>query len=238
MIIIPAIDILGGKCVRLVEGDYSKVTVYYNDPVDAGKFLLDSGFTHLHVVDLDGAKAGKLTHYKILEKIARATNLVIDFSGGITDLPSAKTCFDFGANKITIGSVAVRTPETFIEFLKTFTPEKVILSADQKDGKVKVAGWKEDTQVTAQELIKSFTSHGLKFCMSTDISKDGLLTGLSLDYYKKLQDEVDSNIKIIASGGVSSIKDVEELKSLNLYGVIVGKALYEGLILPKHLLAI
>ena len=235
--LIPAIDLIDGKCVRLVQGDFNQKQSYAEDPIDVAKRFEDIGLKRLHVVDLDGAKAGVIKQYKVLEKIVRKTALVVDFGGGVTSDDQARIAFESGAAIISVGSLAVKERDTFARWLKEFTPQKVILSADVRDEKIKVSGWKEDGGVDLWELLAHFRDKGLLTTACTDIAKDGMLTGPSVALYKKIL-EKEPTLKVIASGGVSGVKDIEELHKEGIHGVIIGKALYEGRIKLSELKAI
>ena len=227
MLIIPAIDLIEGKCVRLTQGDYAQKKIYNERPLEVAKEFEDAGLTHLHLVDLDGAKAKKVINWKVLESLASKTNLKIDFGGGVQSDDDLKIVFDCGAKQVTGGSVAVKNPEMFRRWLTDFGGEKIILGADAKDERVAVSGWEEGTTLWVYDFVQKWVELGAKYCISTDVAKDGLLQGPSFDLYKNLQDQCP-DLQLIASGGVSSISDLELLSEMNLYGVIVGKAIYEG----------
>ena len=227
MLIIPAIDLIEGKCVRLTQGDYAQKKIYNERPLEVAKEFEDAGLTHLHLVDLDGAKAKKVINWKVLENLASKTNLKIDFGGGVQSDDDLKIVFDCGAKQITGGSVAVKNPEMFQRWLTDFGGEKIILGADAKDERVAVSGWEEGTTLWVYDFVQKWVELGAKYCISTDVAKDGLLQGPSFDLYKNLQDQCPG-LQLIASGGVSNISDLELLAEMNLYGVIVGKAIYEG----------
>ena len=227
MLIIPAIDLIEGKCVRLTQGDYAQKKIYNERPLEVAKEFEDAGLTHLHLVDLDGAKAKKVINWKVLENLASKTNLKIDFGGGVQSDDDLKIVFDCGAKQVTGGSVAVKNPEMFQRWLTDFGGEKIILGADAKDERVAVSGWEEGTTLWVYDFVQKWVELGVKYCISTDVAKDGLLQGPSFDLYKNLQDQCP-DLQLIASGGVSSISDLELLAEMNLYGVIVGKAIYEG----------
>ena len=227
MLIIPAIDLIEGKCVRLTQGDYAQKKIYNERPLEVAKEFEDAGLTHLHLVDLDGAKAKKVINWKVLENLASKTNLKIDFGGGVQSDDDLKIVFDCGAKQVTGGSVAVKNSEMFQRWLTDFGGEKIILGADAKDERVAVSGWEEGTTLWVYDFVQKWVELGVKYCISTDVAKDGLLQGPSFDLYKNLQDQCP-DLQLIASGGVSSISDLELLAEMNLYGVIVGKAIYEG----------
>jgi phosphoribosylformimino-5-aminoimidazole carboxamide ribotide isomerase len=227
MEIIPAIDIIDGKCVRLTQGDYSKKTVYNGDPSEVAIAFEDIGINRLHLVDLDGAKQGKIINYKTLEKIAAKTKLKIDFGGGIKTSEDVESVFNSGASIVTVGSIAVKNPQMFFSWLERYGADKILLGADVKNEKLAINGWLETTDIFITDFIKANMTNGVTTFFCTDISKDGLLQGPSIDLYKKLLKEFPK-MKLIASGGVSNIQDVEELKALGCSGAIVGKAFYEG----------
>lgn len=234
MQIIPAIDIIDGKAVRLVKGNYSEKTIYNENPLDVALQFEDAGLQRLHMVDLDGAKEGKVRNWKVLETIAGKTKLEIDFSGGISSAKDVQITLDSGACYAAIGSMAVKKPQLVQECLNIFGVEKFILGADVLDEKIMIKGWTEATDVNVFNILKHYRAKGLEQFFCTDISKDGLLQGSSNDLYKKIIDEVEG-IRLIASGGVSSLKDLEDLRAIGCAGAIVGKAIYEGRISLKEL---
>lgn len=225
--IIPAIDIIDGKCVRLTQGDYEQKKVYNEHPLEVAKEFEDSGIKRLHLVDLDGAKKGAVVNWKVLETIAGKTGMVIDFGGGIKSDKDVAIVFESGAAMATIGSVAVKQPELFFHWLKTYGAEKMFLGADVKEEKIAVGGWLETTELSVFDFLKANKEKGVTQVFCTDIAKDGLLQGASTDLYRKIIENVPG-IQLTASGGVSHIGDVEELKEAGLAGVIIGKAIYEG----------
>lgn len=227
MEIIPAIDIIDGKCVRLTEGDYSLKTVYNENPLEVAKSFEDAGITRLHLVDLDGAKAGKVTNWKVLESIAKNTQLVIDFGGGIKQESDLKIVFDSGAAFATIGSMAVKDPDLFETWLKEYGENRFLLGADVKGENIAIGGWLETTNENIIEFIQKYISKGVTQLFCTDISKDGKLEGPSIELYKKIIQHFPE-LYFIASGGVSSMQDINELRIIGCSGVIVGKAIYEG----------
>jgi phosphoribosylformimino-5-aminoimidazole carboxamide ribotide isomerase len=232
--VIPAIDIIDGKCVRLTQGDYGQKKIYNEDPAEVAKEFEDAGIKRLHLVDLDGAKEKRIINHKVLEKIANSTDLIIDFGGGIQSDVDIQKAFDFGAKMITGGSIAVKNHEMFLGWLERFGPEKIILGADAKDEKIAISGWQESTEVSVFDFIQEYLKKGIKYTISTDVAKDGLLQGPSFDLYEKMQVKF-SDLHIIASGGVSEMKDLEKLNDQGVFGVIVGKAIYEGKISLKEL---
>ena len=231
--IIPAIDMIDGKCVRLTQGDYGKKTIYNENPLEVALEFEDAGLKRLHLVDLDGAKAKKVINWKVLEKISSRTSLHIDFGGGVQSEEDIRIVFESGAKQVTGGSVAVKQPDLFKEWLSVYGGEKIILGADAKNEKVAVSGWEEGTELWVYDFVETYVELGVKYAISTDVAKDGLLQGPSFDLYKNLQDKCP-DLKIIASGGVSDIGDVEKLAEMNIYGIIIGKAIYENRIsLPE-----
>jgi len=227
MQIIPAIDIIEGKCVRLSKGDYSQKKVYNERPLEVAKRFEDAGLERLHLVDLDGAKAGEVKNWKVLEQIADKTSLKIDFSGGISSDKSVEIAFNSGATYAAIGSIAVKNELLLMQWVARYGADKFILGADVLDEKIQVKGWTEATDIHIIDFISNYSKKGIQQFFCTDISRDGLLQGSALDLYKKVLSEI-SNIQLIASGGVSSLKDLEDLKAAGCYGAIVGKAIYEG----------
>lgn len=232
--VIPAIDIIDGKCVRLTQGDYDQKKIYNEDPAEVAKEFEDAGIKRLHLVDLDGAKQKKIINHKVLEKIANTTKLIIDFGGGIQSDVDIQKAFDFGAKMITGGSIAVKNQEMFLGWLEKYGSEKIILGADAKDEMIAISGWQEATKVSVFDFIAEYLKKGIKYTISTDVAKDGLLQGPSFDLYQKMQDRF-ADLKVIASGGVSQMQDLEMLNDQGVYGVIVGKAIYEGKISLKEL---
>jgi phosphoribosylformimino-5-aminoimidazole carboxamide ribotide isomerase len=232
--IIPAIDIIEGKCVRLTQGDYNQKKIYNENPTEVAKSFENAGIKRLHLVDLDGAKAKKIINYKVLEDISNYTNLTIDFGGGLQSNEDLRIAFESGASQITGGSIAVKNPEMFISWLVTYGSEKVILGADAINEFVAVSGWQETSSMSIYDLLEKYIAHGIKYTISTDVAKDGLLQGPSIELYKKIQSQFP-DLHIIASGGVSKIQDIIDLDELNIYGVIVGKAIYENRISLKEI---
>lgn len=227
MFIIPAIDIIDGKCVRLTQGDYDQKKIYNEKPLEVAKEFEDAGLTRLHLVDLDGAKAKKIVNWKVLEKLANNTSLHIDFGGGVQSEEDIRVAFECGAKQITGGSVAVKQPDLFESWLSQYGGDKIILGADAKNEKIAVSGWEEGTKLWVYDFVEEYVAKGVKYIISTDVAKDGLLQGPSFDLYRNLQDRCP-DLNIIASGGVSNLDDIYKLADMNLYGVIVGKAIYEG----------
>jgi phosphoribosylformimino-5-aminoimidazole carboxamide ribotide isomerase len=233
MRIIIAIDIIGGKCVRLTKGDFSTKKVYNEDPTDVAKMIEDNGLSYLHLVDLDGAKNKKIENLKVLEKISAKTNLRIDFGGGLRLFDDLLTIFNAGARQVTAGSIAVTDPHLFLEWLAKLGQEKLILGADCINRKVSTGGWLEKSDKDIISFISEYRSHGVKYTICTDIKRDGMLQGPSTDLYKEILKSV--NIKLIASGGISSLKDLEILRETGCEGAIIGKAVYEKKITLKEL---
>ncbi len=233
MRIIPAIDIIDGKCVRLSKGDYTTKKVYSENPLEVAKQFEANGIKHLHLVDLDGAKSKHIVNYKILEDICSKTNLKVDFGGGLKSDEDLKNAFDSGASQITGGSIAVKQPENFKRWLKLYGNDKIILGADCKNRKIATTGWLETSEIEVIDFIKQYEQEGVKYVICTDIAKDGMLAGTS----NALYEEIISNTKVnlIASGGVSSLQDLIHLKKIGCEGAIVGKAFYEGKINVKEL---
>jgi phosphoribosylformimino-5-aminoimidazole carboxamide ribotide isomerase len=233
MRIIVALDIIEGKCVRLTKGNFSTKKVYNVDPLEVAIQIEDNGINYLHLVDLDGAKNRKIENIKVLEKISARTNLRIDFGGGLRSFEDLLTVFNAGARQVTAGSVAVAEPHLFVEWLTKLGQEKLILGADCIDRKVSTAGWLEKSDKDIISFISDYKSKGVKYTICTDIKKDGMLQGPAVDLYKEILDSV--KIKLIASGGISSLKDIEEIREIGCEGAIIGKAVYEGKITLKEL---
>ncbi len=225
--IIPAIDIIEGKCVRLSQGDYNQKTVYNENPLEVAKMFEAAGICRLHLVDLDGAKAKHIVNYKVLETIAAKTSLVIDFGGGLKSDKDLEIAFNSGASMITGGSIAVKEKDTFMRWLENYGKEKIILGADAKDGKIAVSGWLESTELSVIDFIKNYHKNGIEKVISTDISRDGMLSGPAFDLYAEIMETLP-NVEIIASGGIASMDDILKLSEMGVPGVITGKAIYEG----------
>lgn len=234
MEIIPAIDIIDGKCVRLTQGDYAQKTIYNENPLEVALEFEGIGITRLHLVDLDGAKLGKVVNYKVLEKIASKTKLSIDFGGGIKTDDDIETVYNYGADLATIGSVAVKNKELFFSWIKKYSAEKIFLGADVKNKKIAVGGWLETTNISVFDFIEENIKEGIVNIFCTDISKDGLLQGPSIDLYRSVLTKFPT-LNLTASGGVSQLSDLEELKKIGCSGAIVGKAIYEGRITMDQL---
>jgi len=225
--IIPAIDLIDGKCVRLTQGDYNQKREYSSNPLEVAKAFEGAGIQRLHLVDLDGAKAKHIINHKVLETIASKTNLHIDFGGGLQSDQDLKIAFEAGAKQITGGSIAVKNESLFSSWIEIFGAEKIILGADAKDKKVAVSGWQETTEISVFDLIEKYTQKGVKYTISTDVAKDGLLQGPSFELYQEMQDKF-SELNIVASGGVTVFDDILKLDLMGIFAVIVGKAFYEG----------
>ena len=227
MIIIPAIDIIDGKAVRLTKGDYNQKKIYNEDPLEVAKMFEASGIQRLHLVDLDGAKQKRIINQKVLESIATNTSLLIDFGGGVQTDYDIQLAFDSGAHQVTGGSVAVKNPEMFEGWLLKYGVEKIILGADVLNGKIAVSGWQEDSAWLLDDFLEKYVAKTIKYVISTDVSKDGVLAGPAVDLYRDVVEKFPG-LEVIASGGVSKMDDILELDNLPLYGVIVGKAIYDN----------
>ncbi|MBZ9650533.1 1-(5-phosphoribosyl)-5-[(5-phosphoribosylamino)methylideneamino]imidazole-4-carboxamide isomerase [Psychroflexus montanilacus] len=234
MRIIPAIDIIEGQCVRLSKGDYETKKVYNENPLEVAKAFEDSGIEYLHLVDLDGAKSKHIVNHKILENIATQTNLKIDFGGGLKSDKDLKIAFECGAKQITGGSVAVTDKSLFLDWVTKFGADKIILGADAKNGMIATGGWKESSDLQIENFIRDFVKDGIQYVISTDISKDGMLEGPSVDLYTSILKN-NPKLNLIASGGISSLQDVEDVFEIGCEGVIIGKAIYENRISLKEL---
>ncbi|MGC9341726.1 MAG: 1-(5-phosphoribosyl)-5-[(5-phosphoribosylamino)methylideneamino]imidazole-4-carboxamide isomerase [Bacteroidales bacterium] len=227
MQIIPALDIIEGKCVRLSQGDYSKKKIYNSDPVEVAKMFEDWGLKRIHIVDLDGAKESHIVNHEVLNKISSSTSLIIDFGGGIKSDSDVEIAFDSGAEMITGGSIAVKEPETFTRWIEKYGSEKIILGADHRNGKIAISGWMEDSGLELIAFIKNYKRKGIRKVICTDISVDGMLKGPSIKIYSEILNAIQ-NIELIASGGVGAPKHLEDLEKTGIPSVIVGKAIYEG----------
>ena len=242
--IIPAIDIIDGKCVRLSKGNFKTKIIYNDNPLEVAKSFEDHGIEYLHLIDLDGAKTGKIVNHKVLETIATKTNLKIDFGGGIKTSGDVKIAFESGANQITGGSVAVNDAEKFLKWIERFGPEKMILGADfnpyQTGAKIAISGWKKESTEDLLPFIYNYLQNKISYVVCTDISKDGMLSGPSFEIYKQIlahcnTEENTNHIKLIASGGISEFDEIPKLADLGCEGVIIGKAIYEDRISLKQL---
>jgi phosphoribosylformimino-5-aminoimidazole carboxamide ribotide isomerase len=227
MRIIPAIDIIDGKCVRLEQGDYSKISLYHKEPLEVAKKFEDAGLERLHLVDLDGARTGSVKNWKVLEKIAGKTSLSIDFGGGIKAEEDVEIVFSSGAAWASIGSVAVRNETEFVRWLLKYGADRFLLGADVKSEKITISGWQEETKIWIYDFVQKYVDHGIKEIFCTDVGKDGKLEGPAIELYKNVIRKFPK-LYLIASGGVSSVKDLEELDEIGCKGAIVGKAIYEN----------
>ena len=232
--IIPAIDLMDGKCVRLSQGDYNQKTIYNENPLEVAKMFEAAGIRRLHLVDLDGAKAKHIVNHKILEEIATNTKLIIDFGGGLKSDEDLEIAFNSGASMVTGGSIAVKERETFLKWLEKYGPEKIILGADAKNGNIAVSGWQETTELPVIEFISEYHKKGIAKVISTDISRDGMLSGPAFGLYAEIMKTLPE-VEIIASGGISSMEDILRLDEMGAPGVIVGKAIYENRITLKEI---
>ena len=234
MQIIPAIDIIEGKCVRLTQGDYAQKTIYNEHPLEVALQFQDAGLERLHLVDLDGAKAGSVKNWKVLEQLTSKTKMVIDFGGGIKKEEDLQIVFDSGAAYATIGSLAVKEASKFISWLQVYGASKFLLGADVKDEKIAVGGWLETTDINILDFIEQYTAAGISQLFCTDVSKDGKLEGPSIALYQKIISQFP-DLHFIASGGVSNLTDLVQLKEIGCKGAIVGKAIYENRISLEEL---
>jgi len=232
--IIPAIDLIDGKCVRLSKGDYDQKIVYNEDPLDMAKAFQDHGLQRLHLVDLDGAKEKHVVNWRMLDKIASKTDLIIDFGGGIKTDEDIEVVFNSGANMATIGSIAVKDKTLFYSWFEKYGPDRIILGADVNEKKIAVAGWLETTDMELFKFLEEYLSRGVKHVLCTDISKDGMLEGTSMELYEELLQKFP-DIGLIASGGIANINELHILDKMNVSGAIIGKAIYEGKISLKDL---
>lgn len=235
--IIPAIDVIEGRCVRLTQGDFNRKTVYGNDPVDIALAFEASGIRRLHLVDLDGARTGSISNLRLLERIAEATGLVIDFGGGIKSLGDVRSVLDAGAEMAVVGSAAVKNPDEFLSWVSELGGDRFLLGADSRGGKIAIDGWQTDTDIGIVSYLREMREAGIGRAFVTEISKDGLMEGPAVSLYKEIIGELP-DFELIASGGVSSEDDVRRLAEAGLSGVIIGKAIYEGLVDPARLVAL
>lgn len=233
MKIIPAIDIIDGKCVRLSKGDYGTKKIYNENPVEVAREFESYGIRYLHLVDLDGAKSKHIVNHKVLENIARETALEIDFGGGLKTLGDIETAFNAGARQITLGSVAVQDPAFCFQLIEKYGPEKIILGADCEDRKIKTSGWTEESELDVMDFILQYRGKGIQNVICTDIARDGMLQGASGALYSEILSK--TQIHLVASGGISCMEDVYEMKEVGCSGTIIGKAIYEGRISLKQL---
>lgn len=233
--LIPAIDLIDGKCVRLTQGDYDTKKIYNEDPLEVAKMFEGNGIRRLHLVDLDGARQGRIINYRVLERIATRTSLIIDFGGGLKQEGDLEIAFESGAQMVTGGSIAVKDPATFTSWIQKFGNEKIILGADAKDKKIAISGWEETTDKELVSFIQEYYDKGITKTICTEISRDGMLQGPAIELYKEIKEALPF-LYLIASGGVSSIQDIEKLEEAGIQAVIFGKAIYEGRIQLKDLL--
>lgn len=233
MKIIPAIDIIDGKCVRLSKGDYDTKKIYNENPLEVAKEFESFGIEYLHLVDLDGAKSRHIVNQKVLETIAKETSLEIDFGGGLKTMEDIEIAFSSGAKQITIGSIAVQDPDFCFELIEKYDSDKIILGADCENRKIKTSGWLEQSQLDVIDFILQYKNKGIKNVICTDISKDGMLQGASDELYREIVEK--TAVQLIASGGISCIEDVEQMKNIGCSGTIIGKAIYEGRISLQQL---
>ena len=233
MRIIPAIDIIEGKCVRLSKGDYHTKKIYNESPLEVAKAFEDHGIEYLHLVDLDGAKSKHIVNHKVLERLATQTSLKIDFGGGLKSAADLKIAFECGASQITGGSIAVKSPETFTSWIQSYGADKIILGADVKGIHIAIDGWLETSDKTLFDFVEYYKTQGISYVICTDISKDGMLEGPAFELYQKLLEQV--KVKLIASGGISKFEELPQLQELGCDGVIIGKAIYENRISLKQL---
>lgn len=234
MRIIPAIDIINGKCVRLSKGDYATQKIYNENPLEVAKMFENHGVQYLHLVDLDGAKASHIVNYKALESIASNTNLTIDFGGGLKSDEDLRIAFESGATQITGGSIAVKNPTIFKRWIEKYGADKIILGADAKDEKIAVSGWQEESDEALIPFIQNYMNEGVRYVICTDISKDGMLQGPSFDLYQKILNKT-AGIKLIASGGISTFNELPKLAEMGCEATIIGKAIYEHKISMKEI---
>lgn len=233
--LIPAIDLIDGKCVRLTQGDYDTKKIYNEDPLEVAKMFEGNGIRRLHLVDLDGARQGRIINYRVLERIATRTSLIIDFGGGLKQEGDLEIAFESGAQMVTGGSIAVKDPATFTSWIQKFGNEKIILGADAKEKKIAISGWEETTDKELISFIREYYDKGITKTICTEISRDGMLQGPAIELYKEIKEALPF-LYLIASGGVSSIQDIEKLEDAGIQAVIFGKAIYEGRIQLKDLL--
>ena len=224
---IPAIDIIEGKCVRLTQGDYDRKKIYNEDPLEVAQAYEAHGLQRLHLVDLDGAKAKQIVNYKVLEKLAGKTGLHIDFGGGLKSDEDLRVAFESGARQVTGGTIAVKQPAVFEAWLKQFGPERIILGSDVKNGKVAVSGWQEQSEQELFPFLERYLARGVRYTICTDVSKDGLLEGTALPLYKDIRSEFPK-LQLIASGGITTLEELDKLRDIGCFGAIIGKAIYEN----------
>jgi len=234
MILVPAIDIINGHCVRLTKGDYDTKKVYNESPVEVAKAFEGAGLTHVHVVDLDGARAKHIVNANVLEQIATQTSLQVDFGGGIKSETDLETAFDCGASQVTLGSIAVSEPELVGEWLEKFGAEQLILGADAKNRRIATHGWEQDSGLDVIDFIKDYAQKGFEYVLCTDVAKDGMLAGPSLELYYEILEQLPE-ISLVASGGVTTMDDIYQCAELGCTAAIIGKAIYENKLSLKEL---
>ncbi|MCB0571666.1 MAG: 1-(5-phosphoribosyl)-5-[(5-phosphoribosylamino)methylideneamino]imidazole-4-carboxamide isomerase [Phaeodactylibacter sp.] len=234
MYLIPAIDIIDGKCVRLTQGDYEQQKVYNEDPLEVAKAFEAHGLRRLHLADLDGARASHIVNYRVLERLATRTGLWIDFGGGLKSDDDLRIAFECGARQVTGGTVAVKQPNTFQGWLEKYGSESIILGADARDGKIAISGWQEQSELELFAFLEDYIAKGVQYSICTDVSKDGLLQGTALELYTQIRERFPE-LKLIASGGVTGLDEIVKLRELGCFGAIIGKAIYEGKISLKEL---
>lgn len=227
MYIIPAIDIIDGKCVRLTQGDYAQKKIYNEDPLEVAKAYEAHGLQRLHLVDLDGARAERIVNHHVLERLSAHTRLHIDFGGGLKSEEDLRIAFESGAQQVTGGTVAVKAPERFLGWLERFGPERIILGSDIKDGHIAINGWQEQSELALFPFLERYLKAGIQYSICTDVSKDGLLQGSAIELYGDIRSRFP-DLKLIASGGVTTLEELEALREIGCFGAIVGKAIYEG----------
>jgi phosphoribosylformimino-5-aminoimidazole carboxamide ribotide isomerase len=235
--LIPAIDIIGGQCVRLTKGNYDRKTVYHDSPAKVAREFESLGFKRLHMVDLDGAKSKHIVNDDVMRAVATETKLIVDFGGGIKTSEDIEKAFEAGASMVTVGSIAVTQPDLFMTWLEKYGPERIILGADVRNGKISINGWKEDSREDLLPFLRKYIDAGVKNVLCTEISKDGTLTGPAIDLYKNVMDTYPQ-LHLIASGGVSSLEDIQALNDAGIPAVVFGKAIYEGRIDLRRLVAL
>ena len=234
MILVPAIDIINGQCVRLTKGDYDTKKVYNESPVEVAKAFEGAGLTHVHVVDLDGARAKHIVNANVLEQIATQTSLQVDFGGGIKSETDLQTAFDCGASQVTLGSIAVSEPELVFEWLEKFGAEQLILGADAKNRRIATHGWEQDSGLDVIDFVKDYAQKGFEYVLCTDVAKDGMLAGPSLELYYEILEQLPE-LSLIASGGVTTMDDIYQCAELGCTAAIIGKAIYENKLSLKEL---
>ena len=227
--IIPSIEISEGKCVRLTQGRFEDKKIYDNDPIAVAKRFYEAGIERIHLVDLDGIQAGKVINFNILETIIKETRLKVDFGGGIKSDADLQRVFDSAANQANIGTIAVNNPKMLLSWMQKYSPEKIILGADVLNGIVRINGWVNQTEFKLFDFITNYQWHGIRYVLCTDIEKDGMMNGSSLNLYKSIRKQFP-DIRLIANGGVSSVQEIQQLDKMGCYGVVIGKAIYENLI--------